>query len=418
MRLLRLTAIWEAFRVATGSLRANKLRTALTLMGIVVGVTAVIAVVTIIKGLDQTVAQTFSSQGSTVFTVSKNPQIIKSREEFIKFNRRKDVTGEDAEAIGRLCTSCWRVGIAANAIETVKYADQKAENVRIRGVDPITMFDIDGVSIDVGRIWTESEGAAGREICVIGTDMLKNLFGDAPADRAVGQEVRIDGRPYMILGVLESLGSIFGFSRDNVIYIPYSTYQKTYGARRSLVAFVQVQTAEQLEAAEDQVRTIMRNRRGHSTGDTDDEGFSLETQDVFLNLYGSATSNIYIVTIGVAAISLVVGGIVVMNIMLVSVTERTKEIGIRKAIGARRKDILTQFLIEAVTVAALGGAIGVATGFGLAYVISTLIGFPLLVSIASAVLGVGVSSVVGIVSGLWPAWRAAKLDPIEALRAE
>lgn len=414
---LRFTSIWEAFRVATGSLRANKLRTALTLMGIVVGVTAVIAVVTIIKGLDQTVAQTFSSQGSTVFTISKNPQIIKSREEFIKFNRRKDVTYEDAEAIGRLCTACWRVGIAANAIETVKHADQKAENVRIRGVDPITMFDIDGVTIDVGRIWTESEGASGREICVIGTDMLKNLFNDAPADRAVGQEIRIDGRPYLVLGVLEPLGSIFGFSRDNVVYIPYSTYQKSYGSRRSLVTFIQVHTAEQLEVAEDQVRTIMRNRR-HATSDTEDEGFALETQDVFLNLYGSATSNIYIVTIGVAAISLVVGGIVVMNIMLVSVTERTKEIGIRKAIGARRKDILTQFLIEAVTVAAIGGALGVVTGFGLAYVISALIGFPLLVSVASAVLGVGVSSVVGIVSGLWPAWRAAKLDPIEALRAE
>src|SRR5678816_1052405 len=215
----RLTAIWEAFRVATASLRANKLRTALTLMGIVVGVTAVIAVVTIIKGLDQTVAQTFSSQGSTVFTVSKNPQIIKSREEFVKFNRRKDVTHEDAEAIARLCTACWRVGIAANAIETVKYSDQKAENVRIRGVDPLTMFDIDGVSINVGRIWTEGEGAAGRDICVIGTDMLKNLFNDAPADRAVGQEIRIDGRPYTVLGVLEPLGSLFGFSRDNVVYI-------------------------------------------------------------------------------------------------------------------------------------------------------------------------------------------------------
>jgi len=409
--------IWEAFRVATASLRANKLRTALTLMGIVVGVAAVISVVTIIKGLNQTVAQTFSSQGSTVFTVSKNPQIIKSREEFIRSNRRKDVTHEDAEAIQRLCTACWRVGIAANAIETVKYADQKAENVRIRGVEPITMFDIDGVSINVGRIWTESEGAAGRDICVIGTDMLKNLFNDAPADRAVGQEVRIDGRPYLILGVLEPLGSIFGFSRDNVIYIPYSTYQKAYGGRRSLVVFTQVHTAEELESAEDQVRTIMRNRR-HTTADPDDQGFALETQDVFLNLYGSATSNIYIVTIGVAAISLVVGGIVVMNIMLVSVTERTKEIGIRKAIGASRRDILTQFLIEAVTVTAIGGLIGVGTGFGLAYVISALIGFPLLVSVASAVLGVGVSSVVGIVSGLWPAWRAAKLDPIEALRAE
>jgi putative ABC transport system permease protein len=417
--ILRLTAVWEAFRVATASLRANKLRTALTLMGIIVGVTAVISVVTIIKGLDQTVAQTFSSQGSTVFTISKNPQIIKSREEFVKFNRRKDVTHEDAEAIARLCPSCWRVGIAANAIETVKYANQKAENVRVRGIDPITMFDIDGVSINVGRIWSESEGASGREICVVGPDMLKNLFDDAPPDRAVGQEIRIDGRPYLVLGVLEPLGSIFGFSRDNVVYIPYSTYQKAYGGRRSIVVFIQVPSAEQLEAAQDQVRTVMRNRRGHATGDdADDEGFSLETQDVFLNLYGSATSNIYIVTIGVAAISLVVGGIVVMNIMLVSVTERTKEIGIRKAIGARRKDILTQFLIEAVMVTAIGGALGVVSGFGLAYVISALIGFPLLVSVTSAVLGVGVSSVVGVVSGLWPAWRAAKLDPIEALRSE
>src|SRR5213079_1647285 len=180
---------------------------------------------------------------------------------------------------------------------------------------------------------------------------------------------------------------------------------------------IQTPSADQLETAEDQVRAIMRNRRGRSFKDEDD-GFALETEDVFLKLYSGATSNIYLVTIGVAAISLVVGGIVVMNIMLVSVTERTKEIGIRKAIGARRRDILTQFLIEAVTVTAIGGAFGVLTGFGLAYLISALIGFPLLVNIASAVLGVGVSSVVGIISGLWPAWSAAKLDPIEALRSE
>src|SRR4030095_11887839 len=166
--LVRLAALGEAFLVATASLRTNKLRPALTLMGIIVGVSAVIAVVTIIKGLDKTVAQTFSSQGSTVFTISKNPQIIKSREEFVKFNRRKDMTHEDAEAIRRLCTACWRVGLAANSVETVKHADQKAENVRVRGVDPVTMFDIDGVAIDAGRIWTEGEGGSGREICVVG----------------------------------------------------------------------------------------------------------------------------------------------------------------------------------------------------------------------------------------------------------
>src|SRR6266498_2863371 len=192
---IKVTALWEAFLVATASLRSNKLRTALTLMGIVVGVSAVIAVVTIIKGLDKTVAQTFSSQGSTVFTVSKNPQIIKSREDFIKFSKRKDFTHEDAEAITRLCTSCWRVGVAANAIETIKHADQKSEGVRVRGVDPTTMFAIDGVSIDVGRIWTDSEASSGHEICVIGPDLLKNLFGGAPADKAVGQELRVAGRP-------------------------------------------------------------------------------------------------------------------------------------------------------------------------------------------------------------------------------
>src|ERR1051325_7458978 len=374
---LRIAAGWEAFFVALGSLRQNKLRTALTLIGIVVGVTAVIAVVTIIKGLDQTVAQTFSSQGSTVFTVSKRPQVITSREDFIKFNKRKAVTPEDAEAITRLCTACWRTGVAVNSVQPAKRGDQKIETTQVRGMAPNHMFDIDGVTIDAGRIWTESEGAAGGDVCVVGADIVTNLFPGESAERAVNQDIWVGGHRYVVIGVLQPLGKILGISRDNRVYIPFATYKKRFGIDFSgqafspsgvLVVFIQTQNAEQLEAAQDQVRNIMRNRRGKTFKD-DDDSFALETQEVFLNLYSSATSNIYLVTIGVAAISLVVGGIVVMNIMLVSVTERTKEIGIRKAVGARRKDILTQFLIEAVVVTALGGAIGVGTGFGLAYVI-------------------------------------------------
>lgn len=424
--VFRIAALWEAFLVAAASLRQNKLRTALTLVGIIVGVTAVIAVVTIIKGLDQTVASTFSSQGSTVFTISKRPRVITSREDFIKFNKRKDITEEDAEAIFHLCTNCWRAGIVANDGVSVKRGNQKADGVGVRAIAPAVMFDVDGVTVDAGRLWSETESTSAHDICVVGPDVVVNMFPNQSPEQAIGQEIWVGGRPYRIIGVLTALGKIFGVSRDNRIYIPFATYKKNFGlniahgafnASGELVVFIQTPTASQLEGAEDQVRAIMRNRRGKTFRDEDD-GFALETEDVFLNLYSSATSNIYLVTIGVAAISLVVGGIVVMNIMLVSVTERTKEIGIRKAVGARRKDIMTQFLIEAVTVTAIGGVLGVLSGFGVAWLIALLIGFPLLFSVWSAVLGVSMSSIVGLISGLWPAWRAAKLDPIEALRSE
>jgi len=423
--VLRIAAVWEAVLVAGASLRQNKLRTALTLIGIVVGVTAVISVVTIIKGLDQTVANTFNSQGSTVFTISKRPRVITSREDFIKYNKRKDLSEDDADAIFRLCTLCWRMGIVANDVVNTKHGNQKNENVQMRAISPISTFDIDGVTLDAGRYWSDGEGDDAHEVAVVGADIVTNSFPGLSADQVVGQSIWAGGRPYQILGVLTPLGKILGASRDNIIYVPFATYKKNFGVNikrgafsaASVVVLIQTQSAEQLEATEDQVRAIMRNRRGKTFGD-DDDGFALETQDVFLNLYSAATSNIYLVTIGVAAISLVVGGIVVMNIMLVSVTERTKEIGIRKAVGARQKDIRTQFLVEAVMVTAVGGAIGVLTGFGTAWVIALLIGFPLLISIWSAILGVGVSSVVGVISGLWPAWRAARLDPIEALRAE
>src|SRR5205085_5820851 len=232
-RRIAASALWEAVRVAFSSLRSNKLRAGLTLIGIIVGVSAVIAVVTIIKGLDQTVASTFSSQGSTVFSVSKRPQIITSREDFLRFNKRKDVTHEDGEAIGRLCTLCWRTGFTANVPrETVKHADQKSDEVTLQAIT-ISMFDINAINLDAGRFFSESEYAAGREACVVCSDILENLFGGAPPESAIGQEVRIAGHPFEIIGDAEKKGKMLGFSRDTLMHIPYTAYQKIYGAGHS-----------------------------------------------------------------------------------------------------------------------------------------------------------------------------------------
>ncbi|NNE98978.1 MAG: FtsX-like permease family protein [Pyrinomonadaceae bacterium] len=408
--------IIESFKLALRSLRSNKLRTFLTLLGIIVGVTSVISVITIINGLDSTVANAFSAQGSTAFSVSKMPLVITSREDFIKFNKRKDVTRRDAEAINRLCQNCWRVGMAANGIALVKRGENRSENVSVRGLS-LPMFEIENVTLQSGRLWTDQEGKSGRNVCVIGTDIIENLFeGISPAN-VIGREIKVDGVPFRIQGVADSFGKVLGFSRDNFVYIPFEAGQKMFGARNSITIHVQVENSDLFEEAKDEVRSIMRNRRKKSFADKDD-GFSVESQDAFIGIYQNATSGIYFATIGVALISLVVGGIVVMNIMLVSVTERTKEIGLRKAVGARQTDILLQFLIEAVTVTMVGGAIGVLTGYGLAYALSVALGFPLLISPQSGVLGVAVSFFVGMVSGIYPAWRASKLSPIDAMRNE
>ncbi len=406
----------ESFRLSLMSLRSHKLRTFLTLLGVIVGVTSVIAVMTIISGLDQTVSNAFSSQGSTAFSVSKRPLVITSREDFIKYNKRKDVTREDADAIKRLCRSCWRVGMAVNGMGLVKFGDKRSEGVSVRGLT-LPMFDIENVTIQTGRIWTENEGNAGRNVCVIGTDIIENLFDNRAPETVVGEDIRVDGIPYKILGVATPFGKVLGVSRDNFVYIPFQSAQKMFGSRDSITVHIQVENSDLFETAKDETRVIMRNRRGIISSD-DDDGVSIESQDAFIGIYKNATSGIYFATFGVAIVSLVVGGIVVMNIMLVSVTERTKEIGLRKAVGARQRDILQQFLIEAVTVTIIGGAIGVATGYGLAFLLAMAMGFPVLMSIQSAVLGVTVSSVVGLISGLYPAWRASKLNPIEAMRNE
>jgi putative ABC transport system permease protein len=415
-----LTLYRSIFVLSLQNLRTNKLRSFLTLLGIIVGVAAVISVVTIIEGLNQTVASTFSAQGSTVFTLSKSPSIIMSHDEAFKMRNRKDITRDDAEAVARLCKTCWRVGFSANSRANLKHGEFSSDDVAIRGLT-LSSFEIDSLTIEAGRAWTENEGNSGQYVAVIGADVVKNLFKGAAPESVIGEEIRARGAVFRVIGVVGSLGSIFGISRDNFVMIPFQTALKTFPMRNSLTVNIQVRNASDMETAQDEVRAVMRARRGKFStviGEEEDEGFTIETSDVFVNLYKTSTDNIYLVTIGVSAISLVVGGIVVMNIMLVSVVERTKEIGLRMAVGARRRDILRQFLTEAVTIASVGGVFGVMVGIGLAYLISYLIGFPVLVSYWSVILGVGMSSLVGIVSGIYPAWKAAELNPVEAMRRE
>ena len=286
----------------------------------------------------------------------------------------------------------------------------------MRGLSP-RMFAIENITLQAGRMWTDQEAVSGRNVSVIGSDLLDNLFNGRAAESVIGEQIRVDGVPYEVIGVATPFGKVLGFSRDNFVYLPFQAGQRMFGARDSITVHIQVDDSADFEAAQDEVRAIMRNRRGKTSVDEED-GFSLDTQDAFLAIYDSATSGIYAATIAVAVVSLVVGGIVVMNIMLVSVTERTREIGLRKAVGARKRDILQQFLIEAVTVTAAGGAIGVIVGYGLAFLLAMAMGFPIMIRADSALMGVGVSLVVGIASGLYPALRAANLDPIEAMRNE
>lgn len=418
----RLVLLWSILRLSSENLLTNKLRTMLTLLGIIVGVASMISVVTIIKGLNATVASTFSAKGATVFTLSKAPSVITSREEFLKIGKRHDITRDDAETVARLCSSCKRVGWWMRGVEMVKHDAASSDNVTIRGAT-FSIFDIEGLNIGAGRKWTDGEEQAGSNVAVVGPDIVKEIFGGAASDTVIGSNIRIRGSVCRIIGVTEAMGTIFGISRDNFVIVPYETALRILPLHDSLIVDIQVDETGHMQDAQDEVATIMRSRRGKITtivGEERkiDDDFTIESADVFIGLYKNATDNIYFVTIGISAISLVVGGIVVMNIMLVSVAERTKEIGLRMAVGARRGDIMTQFLAEAIFIASAGGLLGVFCGFGVASFISLAIGFPTLINMWSVVLGIGISSLVGILSGSYPAWRAARLDPVEAMRRE
>ncbi len=388
------------------------MRSILTLVGIVIGVMTVIAVVSIINGLNSYVATKIFNLGADVFILSKSPNVILNIDDWTEAQKRKDITLEDFEAVRTACEHCSLIGAATSRRGMVRYSEQFLRDVSISGWSA-AMPEILDIDIAYGRELTESDSDHKARLCVVGTDIVDNLF---PSVDPLGKEVKVDDEPYLIVGVAKKLGSTLGQSRDNFVMIPITSHLKQYGPRRSLRIFAKSYGESTLDVAQDEVRLVMRARRHVPYLKKDD--FSIETNQTFLEIWNNISRAFFLVTVVIASISLIVGGVVIMNIMLVSVTERTREIGIRKAIGARRHDILLQFLIESSTLSLVGGLWGIGVGVLIAKVVSWVTPLPSAIELWSVVMGLVISTSIGLFFGIYPATRAAKLDPIVALRYE
>ena len=405
-------ALIESFKLALASLRAHKLRSVLTLLGVIFGVFTVVAVASVIEGANKYIAEKIADMGSNTLSIEKFG-IITSFEEFLEANRRnKDLTLDDVRYLRERMTLANYVGASGNASSEVKYGNERMSNINVRGVTA-SMAYIDTVQPEFGRYLSDMEEERSRYVAMIGADVADRLYGRR---EVIGQEIKIEGLPFEIIGVAKAQGSVFGQPQDEFVVIPVTTYQKIWGARRSLSISVKGPENAKFADLQDQVKMLMRTR--HRLNYSDKDTFGIITADAINDLFKSLTGVIATVALGVTSISLVVGGIVIMNIMLVAVTERTREIGIRKSLGARRKDILLQFLIESVVLSAFGGLIGLGIAYGISWLLVKFTPIPAAMPFWAVAMALIVSSATGAIFGIYPAWKAARLDPIVALRAE
>ncbi|MGI9069346.1 MAG: ABC transporter permease [Pyrinomonadaceae bacterium] len=408
----------ETLKLAVAAIWAHKLRSALTLLGMIIGVMAVVVVYSLIQGFNTYVDEKIAGIGAKSYTIQRfNPlEDFKDTDTIAAAQRRnKDLTLEDFEYLKERATLIGKIGARARGTPSlVKHGDQILEDVFVSGATA-AIADIENRDIADGRFIVDPENDAAQRVAYLGADVATKLF---PVGGPIGQEITISGLPYRVIGVETARGTVFGIPQDNFIQVPLKTYANNFGGlirQRSLYFVATSKTDDQFNDAVDESRFLMRVRR--KLGANEKDNFGIITPDAITGLRDRLFGTIFIIAIAVPSIALLVGAIVIMNIMLVSVTERTKEIGIRKSLGARQMDILKQFLVEAVTLSAMGGAVGVIIAWIIGRVL-TAVFFPTFLSIGAVIIAVGVSMAVGVMAGVFPAWKAARLDPIEALRAD
>ena len=404
-------AVRDNLAQCVSALRAQKMRASLTMLGLTMGVATLITVMTLVQGANVYVEQKIANLGTNVFRIARTPFAVTDFNIIVKALKYKKIELDDMRAIADNCAACQEVGATASTTVRARYGDKEVPDVSLSG-QTATMADIGTVTVELGRYFTPAEAEHRVNVCLIGDTLVQQLFlGVQP----IGKTIRIGSDELRVVGVMEKIGSVLGQDQDNFVMVPLPVFLRMQGAHTSLTINVKT-SAERFEEAQDQAHLILRGRR-HLAPKMDDD-FFIGTKESYMALWRSISSAFFAVFIMVSAISVIVGGIVIMNVMLVSVTARRREIGVRRAVGATKLDILRQFMAESVVQCIAGGLVGITLGFLIALALRTFTPFPASVQTWVVVLGVFVSSAIGLFFGIYPAVRASRLDPIVALRSD